>query len=143
MRLPYLLVSLLVALPLAAPTRPAVTARTLWAGPAGSTVYAAPSSHAAVLAILPNNQPVRVDVAGAAWGRTLLWNAVPAWVPLASLRALPRSSTTSTNVVPHSPRRVGPHGPMPLIARGRLREAVYLRTAPTFSAVRLEVLQSG
>src|SRR5919202_3247666 len=146
MRLPCLLASLLVALPLAAPARPSATARTLWTGPAGSTVYAAPSSHAAVLAILPNNQPVRVDVAGAAWGRTLLWNAVPAWVPLASLRAQPGSSGSSrnsSNVVPQAPRRVGPHGPMPLVARGRLREAGYVRTAPAFSAVRLRVLRPG
>src|SRR5918912_2019570 len=144
MRLPCLLASLLVALPLAAPARPTATARTLWTGPAGSTVYAAPSSHASVLAILRNNQPVRVDVAGASatWGRTLLWNAVPAWVPLASLRAQPGSSRNS-NVVPQPPRRVGPHGPMPLVARGRLREAVYVRAAPAFSAVRLRVLQPG
>src|ERR671932_2007300 len=142
MRLPCLLASLLVALPLAAPARPAATARTLWTGPAGSTVYAAPSSHAAVLAILPNNQPLRIDVAGATWGRTLLWNAVPAWVPLASLRAQPGSSKNG-NVVPQPPRRVGPHRPMPLVARGRLREAVYVRGAPAFSAVRLRVLQPG
>src|SRR5919204_716860 len=135
-------VSLLVALSLVAPSQPPTPARTLWTGPAGSTVYAAPSSHAAILAILPNNQPVRVDVAGATWGRTLLWNAVPAWVPLARLRAQPGSSTNS-NVVPQPPRRVGPHSPMPLVARGRLREPVYVRTAPTFSAVRLKVLQKG
>src|SRR5919204_6364220 len=135
-------VSLVVALSLVAPSQPPTPARTLWTGPAGSTVYAAPSSHAAVLAILPNNQPVRVEVAGATWGRTLLWNAVPAWVPLASLRAQPGSSTTS-NVVPQLPRRVGPHAPMPLIARGRLREAVYVRAAPAFSAARLRVLQPG
>ena len=143
MRLPCLLASLLVALPLAAPARPGATARTLWTGPAGSTVYAAPSSHAAVQAILPTNQPLRVDVAGATWGRTLLWNAVPAWVPLASLRAQPGSFTTSTTVVPQPPHRVGPHRPMPLVARGRLREAVYVRAAPAFSAVRLRVLQPG
>src|SRR5205085_9256933 len=106
-------------------------------------VYAAPSSHAAVLAILPNNQPMHVAMAGARWGRTLLWNAVPAWVPLASLRAQPGSSPTSTTVVPQSPRRVGPHGPMPLVARGRLREPAYVRTAPAFSAVRLRTLQPG
>src|ERR671939_1225731 len=115
--------SLLVALSLATPPQPPTPARTLWTGPAGSTVYAAPSSHAAVLALLPNNQPMHVDVAGATWGRTLLWNAVPAWLRLASLRAQPTSSSTSTNVVPQPPRRVGPHEPMPLVARGRLREA--------------------
>ena len=36
MRLPCVLASLLVALPLAAPARPAATARTLWTGPAGT-----------------------------------------------------------------------------------------------------------
>src|ERR687886_718047 len=66
MRLPCLLASLLVTLPLAAPARPA-TARTLWTGPAGSTVYAAPSSHAVVVAIVPSNQPLRLEVAGARW----------------------------------------------------------------------------
>ena len=70
MRLP-LPASLLVALALVAPSPPAPPARTLWTGPAGSTVYAAPSSHAAVQAILPTNQPLRVDVAGATWGRTV------------------------------------------------------------------------
>ena len=135
--------SLLVALSLVAPSQPPTLARTLWTGPAGSTVYAAPSSLAAVLDILPNNQPVRVATSGATWGRTLLWNAVPAWVPLASLRAQPGSSRNSSNVVPQPPRRVAPHGPMPLVARGRLREAVYLRAAPAFSAVRLRVLRPG
>ena len=56
--------SLLIALSLVAPSQPPTLARTLWTGPAGSMVYAAPSSHAAVLDILPNNQPVHVATAG-------------------------------------------------------------------------------
>src|SRR5437764_484889 len=143
MRLPCLLASLLVALPLAAPARPAATARTLWTGPGGATVYAAPALQAAVLAILPNNHPLRVVTAAAAWGRTLLWNAVPAWVPLAGLRPQPVPYAPNGLPPPPLPHPVGPHAPMLLIARGRLREAAYVRAATAFSAARLQLLRPG
>ena len=73
--------------------------QTLWTGTAGAVVYATPDFNGAILARLPGNQPLRVVASGTAWGATLLWNALPAWVPLASLT--PRPFTRGCRGAPH------------------------------------------
>lgn len=134
---------LLAVLPLAAPAGATSPARTLWTSPSGATVYAAPVLSAPILAQIPDNQPVRVVPAGPSWGRTLLWNSVPAWIPLTGgLLAHPVVYAPS-RYVPSTLRSYGPHAPMALSARGIIREPAYLRAVPAFSAARVRLLRAG
>lgn len=132
----------LLASSFALPARAGAAAYTLWTGPAGAVVYAGPARTAQVLAVLPENQPIRVTTVSATWDRLLLWNALPAWALTSSLHAQPY-----TPLLPHwTPtvlHMVGPHAPLPLTAHGRLWEAAYLRAAPAFAAARRATLPRG
>src|SRR5579875_2922951 len=111
-----LLCALLLVLSLAAP-RAAVGAspRTLWTRPAGATAYAAPRPDAGALASIPENQPVRVSIVDTrtGWARILLWNALPAYVPLASLQDQPTPYTPHPPPPPLQLPYAGAHLPMP------------------------------
>ncbi len=121
---------------------------TLWSVSDGVTVYASPllGVGAIVLARLPGNQPLRVATSSLdnpIWGRTLLWGSVPAWVPLASLRAYP----TSYGYAPGIPLPILPapiaNVAMALRASLSLRVPAYLRAAPGFAAAHLALLHNG
>ena len=119
---------------------------TLWSMPAGVTVYSSPLPGATVLARLPGNQPLRVATSSSdspTWGRTLLWGSVPAWVPLASLRAYPTRYSSAPGVPPPVLPTPIADVAMALRARLSLRVPAYLRAAPGFAAAHLALLRSG
>jgi len=121
---------------------------TLWSISGGVTAYASPllGASATVLARLPGNQPLRVATSSSdspTWGRTLLWGSVPAWVPLASLRAYPTSHGYAPGIPP--PLLPAPVADVAMALRARLslRVPAYLRAAPGFGATRLALLRGG
>jgi len=120
--------------------------RTLWTKPGGVMAYAAPRPDARVLASIPDNQPLRVTSTTPsttpAWGRTHLWNALDAYVPLSGLRDQPTPSVAGAGAAAslhRAPYGVA-HAALPLAARGLTRVPAYLRALPAFGAARLALL---
>ncbi len=121
---------------------------TLWSVTGGVTAYASPllGAGAIVLARLPGNQPLRVATSSSdnpMWGRTLLWGSVPAWVPLASLRASPTNYDDAPGISPPVLPAPVADVAMALRARLALRVPAYLRAMPGFAATHLALLRSG
>ncbi|HZS86047.1 MAG TPA: hypothetical protein VFE42_00965 [Chloroflexota bacterium] len=140
---PLLTLSLSLALlPLAGPSRALAVAVTMWTGWSGATVYAAPAPSALILARLPDNLPVRVTPEGSAWGRIRLWNAVPAWIPLAGLQPRP-IVRPPLQIAPVALHPAGAHGAMSLSATGRTLVAVNVRATPTTLTQRRTTLARG
>lgn len=143
MRLPRILLLLAGLLPFGIPASAmaAPSSVTMWTLYRGTTVYAAPAPDAAVLARIPGNLPLSVTVVGA-WGRTLLWNALPAWVPLSGLVASPQTRGYVPGPATPIPTAIA-QAPQTLTARLRLIEPAYLRSAPLFSAPHVTLLHAG
>ncbi len=138
-----LLCALLPVLSFAAPAAPRapVSPQTLWTRSAGTIAYAAPRLDTGVLASIPPNQTLRVVATAVGWGRILLWNALPAYVPLASLQDAPTPYTPQSTARPQVPY-AGAHAPLPLVARGDTRMVVNMRAAPVAGITRVALLPS-